>query len=107
MSIAIAFALFAFLFLFIVTLLPMPWWWLNLIGLGGFIFILNFFRNPDRSILQKNEDLFYSPADGKVVVIEETFEREVLNDKRLLVSIFMSPLDVHANRIPISGKVVV
>ncbi len=87
------------------SFLPPFMWWGNLLWFGAFLFILNFFRNPDRTIQQPDEHQFYSPADGKVVVIEETFEEEVLKEKRLLVSIFMSPLDVHANRIPISGKI--
>jgi len=69
------------------------------------LFSLQFFRNPKRSITQIDDDIIYAPADGKVVVIEETEESEYFNDRRLQVSIFMSPLNVHANRVPISGKV--
>lgn len=70
-----------------------------------FFFILSFFRIPNRS-LTKGEDHVVSPADGKVVVIEEVFDVEFFNDKRLQVSVFMSPANVHVNRYPISGKVV-
>ncbi|MFB9054385.1 phosphatidylserine decarboxylase family protein [Formosa undariae] len=69
------------------------------------ILILQFFRNPKRNgILNENEVL--SPVDGKVVVIEEVFEKEYFNEKRLQVSVFMSPLNVHVTRYPIGGKVV-
>ncbi len=68
------------------------------------ITILQFFRNPTRSITI-NENHIIAPADGKVVVIEEVIESEYFNDKRLQISIFMSPLNVHINRYPISGIV--
>ena len=68
------------------------------------IIILQFFRSPSRKIIYDDKKIF-APADGKVVVIEETVETEVLNDKRIQVSIFMSPLNVHVNRYPVSGKV--
>src|ERR1039458_4700440 len=68
------------------------------------IIILQFFRNPSRKIIQ-NEKNILAPADGKVVVIEEIFEDEYFHDKRLQVSIFMSPFNVHVNRYPISGKI--
>jgi len=66
--------------------------------------ILQFFRNPKR-VFTTGENLIIAPADGKVVVIEETEEGEYFKDKRLQVSIFMSPINVHINRYPISGKV--
>lgn len=103
-SLVIALLIALFLSLLTSYLLP-KLWFINVIWWGGFLFILQFFRNPKRSIQPLNEQLFYSPADGKVVVIEEAFESEYFKDKRLLISIFMSPLDVHANRIPISGKI--
>lgn len=68
-------------------------------------FLLIFFRNPKRVIAEPDDNLIYAPADGKVVVIEETQETEYFNDRRLQVSIFMSPLNVHVNRNPISGTV--
>jgi phosphatidylserine decarboxylase len=68
------------------------------------IIIVQFFRDPKREF-KKGENLVIAPADGKVVVIEETNEGEYFKDKRLQVSIFMSPLNVHINRYPISGKV--
>jgi phosphatidylserine decarboxylase len=69
-----------------------------------YVFLLFFFRWPERS-LQPDHGLIYAPADGKVVVIEETEEMEYFKDMRLQVSIFMSPFNVHSNRYPVSGKV--
>ena len=69
-----------------------------------FLLTLNFFRIPRRVFAQK-DGVIYSPCDGKVVVIEETNESEYFKDKRLQVSIFMSPLNVHNNLYPISGIV--
>ncbi|MEO8933377.1 MAG: phosphatidylserine decarboxylase family protein [Xanthomarina sp.] len=68
------------------------------------ILILQFFRNPKR-FTHRNEDQVVSPVDGKVVVIEEVFEKEYFNEKRLQVSVFMSPINVHVTRHPIGGKV--
>ncbi len=68
------------------------------------ITILQFFRNPSRKI-PYNENHILSPADGKVVVIEEVFEDEYFHDKRIQISVFMSPINVHVNRYPISGKI--
>ena len=68
------------------------------------ITILQFFRSPSRSLVV-NENHIIAPADGKVVVIEEVTETEYFNDKRLQISIFMSPINVHVNRYPISGIV--
>lgn len=67
--------------------------------------VLQFFRNPVRKISELNDNIVYAPADGKVVVIEETEETEYLNERRIQVSIFMSPLNVHVNRNPVSGTV--
>lgn len=70
-----------------------------------FLLILQFFRNPKRNTLL-NEAHIIAPVDGKVVVIEEVFEKEYFKDNRLQVSIFMSPINVHVTRYPISGKVI-
>ena len=70
-----------------------------------FFMVLQFFRNPRRVIKVADDRLVYAPADGKVVVIEETHEPEYFGDKRKQVSIFMSPTNVHVNRNPISGTV--
>lgn len=69
-----------------------------------FFLILQFFRNPKRPT-QHNEAHIVSPVDGKVVVIEEVFEKEYFKDKRLQVSIFMSPINVHVTRYPIGGVI--
>lgn len=66
--------------------------------------VLQFFRNPKRTVTL-NPDAIICPADGKVVTIEEVFEDEILKDKRIQVSIFMSPFNVHVNRYPLGGKV--
>lgn len=68
------------------------------------ITMLQFFRSPNRTI-EINENHIIAPADGKVVVIEEVTEIEYFNDKRIQISIFMSPLNVHINRYPIAGIV--
>ena len=80
-------------------------WLIQFISVVVAILVLQFFRNPVRKIEVIDNHLFYAPADGKVVVIEETFEPEYFQDKRLQVSIFMSPLNVHVQRNPISGIV--
>lgn len=69
-----------------------------------YLLVLQFFRNPS-IIMPDDETLVYAPADGKVVVIEETMENEYLREKRRQISIFMSPVNVHINRSPISGVV--
>lgn len=68
------------------------------------IIVLQFFRSPSRN-WTKNDKAIVCPADGKVVVIEETLETEYFQDKRIQVSIFMSPINVHVNRYPLSGAV--
>ena len=82
--------------------------WLNTITLITsiifFFLILQFFRNPIRKVTASENEVV-APADGKVVVIEEVEETEYFKDKRLQVSIFMSPINVHVNRYPINGKV--
>jgi phosphatidylserine decarboxylase len=104
--------LFGFLFLLLVNVVVAIFWtdhvlfkWLFLIlSVLFYIFILFFFRLPVRN-LEPDHDLVYSPADGKVVVIEETEEIEYFMDNRLQVSIFMSPFNMHSNRYPVSGKI--
>lgn len=70
-----------------------------------FILILQFFRNPKRHTVSNDKQVI-APVDGKVVVIEEVFEKEYFKEKRLQVSVFMSPLNVHVTRYPISGNVI-
>lgn len=78
---------------------------LMLVLLAFFLLILQFFRNPKR-LGQLLDHHVLSPVDGKVVVIEEVFEKEFFNEKRLQVSIFMSPINVHVTRYPVGGNVV-
>ncbi len=78
---------------------------IQLLALVFLVLVLQFFRNPKR-ITQKNDNHIIAPVDGKVVVIEEVFEKEYFNDKRLQVSIFMSPFNVHVTRYALGGKVV-
>lgn len=75
-----------------------------LVSIVLYLLILQFFRNPFVQ-LPNEEKLVFAPADGKVVVIEETTESEYLKDRRKQVSIFMSPINVHINRSPIAGVV--
>jgi phosphatidylserine decarboxylase len=77
---------------------------LQLVVLFLLIMVLQFFRNPKR-IVEINDDHIIAPVDGKVVVIEEVFEAEYFKDKRLQVSIFMSPINVHVTRYPVNGIV--
>ena len=79
-------------------------WGMQIVALGLLIIVLQFFRNPKRST-PINTDHVIAPVDGKVVVIEEVFEKEYFKDQRLMVSIFMSPINVHVTRYAISGKV--
>ena len=69
------------------------------------ILVLQFFRNPNRPALEK-KDLLVSPVDGNIVSISEIYEDEYFNDKRLQISIFMSPINVHVTRFPVSGKII-
>src|SRR5690606_35549286 len=73
-------------------------------GIIMLIAILQFFRHPSRTI-PPGDRLVLAPADGKVVVIEETTETEYLKDRRIQLSIFMSPVNVHVNRCPDGGRV--
>jgi phosphatidylserine decarboxylase len=81
----------------------LPFW--AVFSVGFFALIFQFFRNPTRKIAQSDNSVVYAPADGKVCVIEETVESEYFKGKRLQVSIFMSPINVHVNRNPVSGLV--
>lgn len=90
---------------FLSETLPVIAFLVFLVSFGAWIFIVSFFRIPGR-LSTRGENKIICPADGKVVVIEETTDVEYFKDKRLQVSIFMSPLNVHVNRNVISGKVV-
>ena len=88
---------------FFITILWLKWG-LQLVALGLLIIVLQFFRNPERNT-PINADHVIAPVDGKVVVIEEVYEKEYFKDQRLMVSIFMSPINVHVTRYAMSGKV--
>jgi len=75
-----------------------------IVTLGLFLFIVSFFRIPNRNFTV-SENAIVAPCDGKVVVIEEVQADEYFSDRRIQVSIFMSPLNVHVNRNPVSGEV--
>ena len=74
------------------------------VSVVAFLTLLQFFRSPFRRLLT-HEDLLLAPADGKVVVIEEVFESEYFEDARRQISVFMSPINVHITRNPVSGIV--
>jgi phosphatidylserine decarboxylase len=95
------------LVLLVILTLLFPVLWLRIITAGvALIFLFNFyfFRDPQRSI-PTGDDLILSPADGKVVLIEEVEETEFLKEKVTRVSIFLSVFDVHVNRVPVTGMV--
>ena len=84
---------------------PILCWLIFLATLGLLIFIVSFFRIPSRQLTILDNSIV-APADGKVVVVEEVMADEYFPDKRIQASIFMSPLNVHVNRNPVSGEVV-
>ena len=90
--------------IFIVPSNPVIGWVIITAIIGLFIFIISFFRIPTRSHAT-GEDVIVAPCDGTVVVIEEVEADEYFKDRRLQLSIFMSPLNVHVNRNPVSGEV--
>jgi phosphatidylserine decarboxylase len=92
-------------FYFFSASLPILCWIVFFATLFVLLFLVSFFRIPNRT-LTINENQLIAPADGKVVVIEETVDVEYFKEKRLQVSIFMSPANVHVNRNPLSGEVV-
>lgn len=75
------------------------------VTLGIFLFLISFFRIPNRE-LTINANQIICPADGKVVVIEEVIDSEYFKDKRIQLSVFMSPANVHVNRNPVDGEIV-
>lgn len=103
----IAFAFVMLSFLSYVTVALLSLWWFSYVLLFGlfavFMWVLLFFRVPLRKVNYGNHIL--ATADGKVVAIEEVFEKEYFNEKRLMISVFMSPFNVHVNWYPFNGKV--
>lgn len=101
-------------FIFIASLALLLWrldakwpFWLFMVVFGViYAIVINFFRCPIRYFPNEDTDnLVVAPADGKIVVIEETEENKYFHDRRLMVSIFMSPFNVHANWFPVDGRV--
>ncbi len=92
-------------FTFISFKYPIIAWIIFAVTTVVFLFLISFFRIPLR-IMTTEENAVVAPADGKVVVIEETVDPEYFKDKRLQISIFMSPANVHVNRAPVSGEVI-
>lgn len=82
-----------------------PFW--AFVGVFGIVYaiVLNFFRCPKRFFDGETENIVVAPADGKIVVVEEVEENEYFHDKRMMVSIFMSLFNVHANWFPVDGRV--
>jgi phosphatidylserine decarboxylase len=91
-------------FYYFSKLMPLTGWIILFASIIVFLFIVSFFRSPKRNFTISHPQII-CPADGKVVVIEEILDTEYFNDKRLQVSIFMSPANVHINRVPMSGEV--
>ena len=108
-TIAVGALAFAFINLCSFYFISAHEFWLSglifLVTLAVLLFLVSFFRVPSRRLWTGN-DLVICPADGKVVVIEEIIDEEYFKDKRLQISIFMSPANVHQNRNPIAGEVV-
>ncbi|MGB3006928.1 MAG: phosphatidylserine decarboxylase family protein [Chitinophagaceae bacterium] len=92
-------------FYFLSSSMPIISLLIFLLTLGLLLFLISFFRIPKRQ-LTIQENAIIAPADGKVVVIEEVQADEYFSDRRIQVSIFMSPLNVHVNRNPVSGEVI-
>lgn len=80
-------------------------WIVGIASVAFFLVVLNFYRSPYRRFQGDMENVIVSSADGKIVAIEEVYEGEYFKDNRLLVSVFMSPFNVHANWFPINGRV--
>jgi len=89
---------------FLLNCLPILFYVITIIVFFLLLLVIQFFRIPKRNKTYKGNEIV-CPADGKIVVIEETEETEYFKDRRIQVSIFMSPLNVHANYYPISGKI--
>ena len=102
---ALVFAVINIIFFFLFgDAIPVVAWLVFGASLITLLFIISFFRSPTRNFTVAHHQVI-CPADGKVVVIEEITDEEYFKDKRIQVSIFMSPANVHINRVPMSGRV--
>ena len=94
-----------FIIICLIILLFFPYFYLSFILLSTLLLIVYFFRVPNRKI-KTSKNVVFAPCDGKIVQIREVEETEFFKQKKILVSIFMSPLNVHSNHYPIDGNVV-
>ena len=94
-----------FIIISLTILLFFPYFYLSFILLSTLLLIVYFFRVPNRKI-KTSKNVVFAPCDGKIVQIREVEETEFFKQKKILVSIFMSPLNVHSNHYPINGNVV-
>lgn len=99
-------ALISFVFIVISLFINNSYGKYSLIFIVVFIivFTLNFFRDPDRNI-PHGDDIIVAPADGKILLIKDIIDKRYINEEAIQISIFMSPLNVHVNRIPIDGEI--
>ena len=99
-------ALFSIGLIILSFFISSPWvkYPLLILGIAFLAFNLNFFRDPERTP-PNDKNVIVSPADGKVVIIKNVYEKRFLDQEAIQVSIFMSPLNVHVNRIPIDGSI--
>ncbi len=105
-STVVAISIAIFLIIFLSFFIKIDWIRFSIFALSTifFVFTLYFFRDPERTSPTKS-NIIVSPADGKVLLIKEVEENEFLKEEAIQISVFMSPFNVHVNRIPISGKV--
>jgi phosphatidylserine decarboxylase len=99
-------AIISFILVAVSIFIGNGFWRYSLLGVGILllVFTINFFRDPDRKV-PGGDNIIVSPADGKILIVKDVVEKRFLNEEAVQISIFMSPLNVHVNRIPISGKV--
>lgn len=106
-TLTLSFFLLAVINLYFYNFFAGSFWGSFILGFSTvlFIFLISFFRKPDRTVTHPTGEKILSPCDGKVVVIEKVFEAEYLKEECLMVSVFMSPLNVHINWYPVNGEV--
>ena len=97
---------FSVAFIILSIFIHNPWikYPILILSIAFLLFCFNFFRDPDR-IPPNKKNVIVSPADGEIVMVKDVFENEFLKENGKQISIFMSPLNVHVNRIPIDGKI--
>ena len=107
LTLLLSFLLLGILNIFFYNFFGDSFWGSFILGISAvlFIFLISFFRKPDRTVNSPSDNVILSPCDGKVVVIEKVTESEYLKDECIMVSVFMSPLNVHINWYPVNGNV--